>query len=226
MPSGFGRKNPNAVCHCPTIDRFFRCTPGRCREKLLNRAMLHLLQTRAAATAVFAGRCRDHAGVDCADRGADDPVRLRFAGFVQRLNSAGPVGAERTPPCSTSTNLVAWLAGFSDCASDLQRSTILSWTSSVTLPCIAVACRMFARGSVVTFNASVCSPAVRRPASAMPVIRAAARLAKHRQLPPIPDGGKALVWGAAPASTPMEQLRGKIPCAWPGHRSGPRPVAV
>ena len=38
---------------------------------------------------------RDQAGIDGADRGADDPVRLD-AGLVQRLIDTGLIGAERT----------------------------------------------------------------------------------------------------------------------------------
>src|SRR5262245_54911634 len=68
--------------------RSVRQTP----EFLALHAAPELLQPVEAMLALVAG---DQAGVDGADRGADDPVRLDHA-FVERLIDARLIGAERT----------------------------------------------------------------------------------------------------------------------------------
>ena len=69
--------------------------PGNDVAKTPDRVLLHLLPEFAQPRQPVLRRiARDQAGIDGADRGADDPVRLD-AGFVQRLIDAGLVGAER-----------------------------------------------------------------------------------------------------------------------------------
>jgi hypothetical protein len=63
--------------------------------KAPDRMLLHLLPELAQARQTVLRRvARDQAGIDRADRGADNPVRLD-AGFMQRLVDAGLIGAKR-----------------------------------------------------------------------------------------------------------------------------------
>src|SRR5207253_6015650 len=69
--------------------------PRKSVAKIPDRILLHLLpellQPRQAVFGLVAG---NHAGIDGADRGADDPVRLD-ASLVQRLVDASLIGPQR-----------------------------------------------------------------------------------------------------------------------------------
>ena len=84
----------NAVGHRRPV-RELSLKPGKMSRKLQIRILLHLLPELAQARQPVLRRIAgDQAGVDGADRGADDPVRLD-AGLVQRLVDAGLIGAKR-----------------------------------------------------------------------------------------------------------------------------------
>ena len=80
-----------------TVDQYdsFSLKPGNASRKVqtgfCSIRFQNSLQPRQPVLRRIAG---DQAGVDGADRGADDPVRLD-AGLMQRLVDAGLVGAER-----------------------------------------------------------------------------------------------------------------------------------
>ena len=84
----------NSVGHRRPVGQFF-VEAGKRVAKIPDRILLHplpeFLQPRQTVFRRIAG---DQAGIDGADRGADDPVRLD-AGFVQRLIDAGLIGAKR-----------------------------------------------------------------------------------------------------------------------------------
>ena len=84
----------NAVGYRRPVREFF-VEARKDVAKIPDRILLHLLpefaQPRQTVLRCITG---DQAGIDGADRGADDPVRLD-AGLVQRLVDAGLIGAER-----------------------------------------------------------------------------------------------------------------------------------
>jgi hypothetical protein len=84
----------NSIGHRRPIRQLF-IEAGKNVAKFPDRILLHLLpefaQTRQPVLRRVAG---DQAGIDGADRGADNPVRLD-AGLMQRLVDAGLEGAQR-----------------------------------------------------------------------------------------------------------------------------------
>ena len=84
----------NAVGHRRPVRELF-VEARKDVSKTPDRILLHLLPEFAQARQPVLRRIAgDQAGIDGADRGADDPVRLD-AGLVQRLVDAGLIGAER-----------------------------------------------------------------------------------------------------------------------------------
>ena len=84
----------NAVDHGRPVGQLF-IEAGKRARKAPDRTLLHPLpEFLQARQAVFRRIAGDQAGIDGADRGADDPVRLD-AGFVQRLIDAGLIGSQR-----------------------------------------------------------------------------------------------------------------------------------
>ena len=118
----------NAVGHGRPIGQLF-VEAGKDVAKTPDRVLLHPLpefpQPRQPVLRRIAG---DQAGIDGADRGADDPVRLD-AGFVQRLIDAGLVGAERAAALQHQHDLAGRIL-----AERLQRRTIVLDVIHVTLP--------------------------------------------------------------------------------------------
>jgi hypothetical protein len=85
----------NAVGHGRPVRELFieaRKDVAKAPDRILLHLLPELAQTRQSVLWRIAG---DQAGVDGADRGADDPVRLD-PGFMQRLIDAGLIRAERT----------------------------------------------------------------------------------------------------------------------------------
>ena len=123
----------NAVGHRRPVGQLFveaRKDVAKTPDRILLHPLPEFAQPRQPVLRRIAG---DQAGVDGADRGADDPVRLD-AGLVQRLIDAGLIGAERAAALQHQHDL----ARQSDLASDfdVRRRSSMSLMSRSLRCCI------------------------------------------------------------------------------------------
>ena len=141
----------------------------------------------------------DEAGVDGADRGADDPVRLD-AGLVQRLVDAGLVGAERAAALEHEHDLPVVLGADSLTASRGEVLVLIMVVSQ----------------SVVGLSAQC---AVQPPSTgiAVPVIEAAASEARNTAKAPSSSTVAKRLFGCCASSTSRITCSRGMPCdlAWP-----------